>query len=212
MQEEPFSEVVKTCQFKRTVFEVLARYDGRALNLMVCGGSVLAVLDNPAFKTLGTSMWRVFYTDERCNPDHLNYDESLRFLSHLDSENHPIPVELGKEEAVRRYRGTLASCRPTTDPGRPIDVCMLGVGENGHICSLWPDSGDLHSKDDFVGVSVDCPFSPDRVTITINFLNNAVGDLYFVIPPKNGVPKKVSAPHPSIRRLITRPSTTILPE
>lgn len=212
MNEGSQSKTVRTASFKDTLFEILAKHDGRALNLMICGGSLLSVLDNPSYKTLNTSKWRIFYADERCNLDYLNYDESLQFLSYLDSKNYPIPVELGKEVAIKKYREILGSGMLRTNARHFIDICLLGIGDNGHICSLWPESDDLHAREDFIGVTVDCPFSPDRATITIKFINREVGDLYFVIPPKNGAPKKVSEPHPSIWELITRPSTTLLPE
>lgn len=182
---------------------ILKEYDGKACNLMISGGSVAALLDREAYSRMDTSKWRIFYSDERSDRDNLNYDTSKPFLARLDAVAHPIQVSRGMEAAVNLYTKTLE------DADR-MDVCLLGVGDNGHVCSLWPDSAELNRDEWVVGAIVDYPISPQRITVTLAYLNNRVKKLYFVIPLKNGMVKSVTEPHQSIKNKLQIPYTIVL--
>lgn len=205
MSIDSFTEIHRTSDFKKFIYEILVKYDNKPFNLMISGGSLLPLLDNEAYGTLITSQWNIFYADERCHQGHLNFEDSKPFLSHLRSINSPIQTDLGQETAVKNYKLILINFQY-------MDVCLLGIGDNGHICSLWPETEDLDFKEDVIGVKVDCPLSPDRVTITLEYINNKINDLYFIVPPKNGIPKKVTEPHLSIKSKIHKKSLTVLPE
>eukprot|EP00866_Antonospora_locustae_P000103 jgi/Antlo1/103/1596 len=85
-----------------------------------------------------------------------------------------------------------------------VDVAFLGVGEDGHIASLFPDSAALDSTEYFVYVD-NSPKTPTRrITVTIRFLNECVDRLFFFIPPKNGQLKDVLEPHKSIVSRLNR--------
>lgn len=197
--------VLTTDDFPGTIFEILEEYSGKPCNLMIAGGSLLAILNNPAYKSLDTRRWQIFYADERCDQAHLNYDGSRPFLSLLSAKSHPIRKQLGKQAAANEYRNLL-------DRAGEMDICLLGIGDNGHICSLWPESEGLADEKSVVGADVDSDVSPQRVTITIAYINNSIRRLYFVLPPKNGVRKRVTEPEESIRSRIKIEYTTILPK
>lgn len=195
----------RTSDFKKTVFDICKKYNNKACNLMISGGSLLGILNNPEFKSLETSKWNIFYADERVNQKYLNSTGAIPFMSYINGTEYKIQTELGVDSAVSNYRLILEKY--------PImDVCLLGMGENGHICSLWPNSSSLTVNENVIGVSVECPLSVERVTITINYINNNINELYFIIPPKNGISKKVSEPHESIKKLITKEYITYIPE
>ncbi|KAI4292431.1 6-phosphogluconolactonase [Pancytospora philotis] len=200
--------VVRTGDFSQALLGILAKFDGRSCNLMISGGSLLTCLDSPAYADMDCSKWRIFFADERADPRCRNFSDAQKFLGRIRAEAFPIPADLSGDEAAREYERTV---RAHMRDG-PIDVCLLGVGENGHICSLWPDAPELQSEELVVPAMVDCPLSPIRITVTLRFLNSRVARLFFVIPPKNGKPKSVAAPHCSIADGLTLDYTVVLPE
>jgi len=204
---------IRTANFKDALYTILREYDNRSLKLMISGGSLLETLENQSYRSLVTDKWEIYYADERCDQKHLNYKDSEKFLSLLKSRNYRIDTascsdnSSGKDNSptgVEEYKGILKD--------KKMDICLLGVGENGHICSLWPNSEELHSRETVIKTRVPAAVSPDRVTVTLHFLNNFVSACYFVIPPKNGIPKLVAEPHESIRNGLTIDYTVILPE
>jgi len=59
---------------------------------------------------------------------------------------HPMPTNGLPPEAARAYQATLQTYygRESLDMARPLfDVTLLGLGENGHTASLFPDTASL---------------------------------------------------------------------
>ncbi len=95
-----------------------------------------------------------FWGDERLVPhDHpesnfrMAYDALLRHVP-LPAENiHAVPTDRNSAaEAAAAYEDVLKHFygRPTLDPARPLfDLTLLGLGEDGHIASLFPRSPAL---------------------------------------------------------------------
>ncbi|WUR03348.1 6-phosphogluconolactonase (6PGL) [Vairimorpha necatrix] len=175
-----------TQDFKLEIFNLLQNCDKQPLNLMIAGGSLLSILDNNKISTLDSSKWKIFYADERCQITHSNYIGSKPFLSHLKTNN-INKIDVVVDDPVAHYTNLL----------EPIDLCLLGIGGDGHICSLFPDLDDLDYKSDVIKVFNPNVVSPDRITVTLNFLNTKVRNLYFVIPPKDKV-KDIVKPHDRI--------------
>lgn len=109
--------------------------------------------------------------DERCcpigHPDRNDRMLSEYLWSRVSTTNiHPIPAELGAEEAAKFY-GKLI------DQVESFDIAFLGVGEDGHTASLFPGNEALTSPNSVVPV-YNSPKPPsDRVTLGINTLKRA---------------------------------------
>jgi 6-phosphogluconolactonase len=82
---------------------------------------------------------------------------------------HPIPtVGLSPEEAALRYESELKSVygSATLLPDRPLfDVCLLGLGDDGHTASLIPGEPVLEERDRWV-VAVGHGRPEVRITLT----------------------------------------------
>ena len=127
--------------------------------------------------------WHIYFGDERCFPvDHLernsNVAEStwLSKVKILKSNIFIIPAELGNVEGALAYEKTL-------DKNKPFDLVMLGLGDDGHIASLFPKHQWDNSKQ-VVSVSNSPKAPSDRISLTPSRLSNAE-DVLFLISGKN---------------------------
>ena len=125
------------------------------------------------------SKWHVYHGDERCLPaDHVDRNSLMAhqaWLQYVDipaSQIHDIPAELGNVAAAKAYAEVLK------DEGA-FDLVILGLGEDGHTASLFPNQTVDNSAD---AVPVfNSPKPPDeRVTLSQNRLNNANEVLFLV--------------------------------
>lgn len=129
-----------------------------------------------ALPELGPAMdwrrWEIFFSDERSVlPDdpQSNYrmvNEAWFSRVPLVASNvHRIQGELDSADAAARYEIELG------DP--PLDLVLLGMGEDGHTASLFPGTSALAERERRV-VAAKSPVPPlDRVSMTLRALNEA---------------------------------------
>jgi 6-phosphogluconolactonase len=113
----------------------------------------------------------ILFGDERCvPPDHPDSNFKMVRAALLDRVSpgsvHRIPAELGPDEAADLYSHVVARLVP-------LDVVVLGVGEDGHTASLFPGHPELQADGWVVGVRNAPKPPPDRVTLTLPALQGA---------------------------------------
>lgn len=127
----------------------------------------------------------LFWGDERCVPcddPRSNYRmvrEAL--LDHLPippSHIHPITCEGGADAGAAWYEAEL---RAFSHGGIPrFDLVFLGIGEDGHIASLFPGSRLLGETERLVAVATRENEAIQRVTVTVPVINQAALIVFLV--------------------------------
>lgn len=155
---------------------------GRALIVLTGGGN-----GNRLLRYLGAQAERIdwasvhlFWGDERyvTEDDDERNDKQARdaLLDHVDipARNvHAMPAsdgEFGSDlaAAALAYEQLLAANADPGDPAPNFDVHLLGVGPEGHINSLFPDTPAIHETTRLVVGVEDSPKPPpQRITLTL---------------------------------------------
>jgi 6-phosphogluconolactonase len=118
------------------------------------------------------SGWHIYFGDERCAPrddprrnSRMANEAWLARVPIPSSQVHEIPAELGPEEAARRYAAVVADVAS-------FDLVLLGLGDDGHTASLFPDH-DAELAADAVPVFAAPKPPPQRVSLSTRRLSRA---------------------------------------
>lgn len=146
-------------------------------NVVLTGGSTpkpayqefVRRVDADGLDVAGTTVW---FTDERAVPP-----EDERSNYGLIKETVIDPLGSGRAPQVRRIKGELGPVAAADDyesqlrqAGPPeFDLMLIGMGPDGHICSMFPDQDSLSERERLVvGVEQSGldPLVP-RITLTL---------------------------------------------
>lgn len=163
---------------------------GRIVHLSLTGGStgigaLRAVAAHPWRDNIDWSRVHFWWSDERfvprADPERNAGQARTALLDHLGvpEENiHEMAASddgLDLEAAAAAYAAELA--RFAVDAAQPwptFDICLLGVGPDAHIASLFPDRPEIHVTDASVVVVRDSPKPPpDRLSLTRPVINSS---------------------------------------
>lgn len=148
---------------------------GRSFTVALSGGRIARRLLAAAAR-LGRdrhtdwSRCHFFWGDERgVPPDHPESNFRAAREEFLDpagiaaGQIHRIAGELPPPEAARQAREELRRHAPANPAGLPIlDLVFLGLGEDGHVASLFPDTPDALANSAEIYVPVIGPKPPPR--------------------------------------------------
>jgi 6-phosphogluconolactonase len=157
------------------------------------GGStpkaLYSLLASPDYtERLDWSRVHLFWGDERCvPPDHPENNfrmvqESLLSKIQIPSENvHRMMGEKEPEQAATKYEEHLRQffCLPRGGVPR-FDLIFLGLGEDGHTASLFPDTAALNEKEHLVAAVYLDKLKTYRLTLTLPVINAAARIIFLV--------------------------------
>ncbi len=129
---------------------------------------------------------KFYWGDERCVPpvdEQSNYGNATRFwfnrLKIPPGNIQRVKGESMPEEEAKRY-GDLLTKMPMKN-GLPVfDLILLGIGEDGHTASIFPEYLSLFETQDLVVVTNHPESGQSRITITGRVINNARNVLFLV--------------------------------
>ena len=150
----------------------------------------------------------LFFGDERAVPaDHpdSNYAmvyETLISKIAIPAQNvHRIPGEGDVNENAKRYENHLRSFFSEQAWPR-FDLVLLGMGEDGHTASLFPNSAALNERSRWVVAARNEQSGQDRITLTVPVFNHARRVMFLVVGDKKAQRlKEVLRLQPALERL-----------
>eukprot|EP00834_Sanchytrium_tribonematis_P004718 NODE_247_length_11822_cov_1.182718.p7 type:complete len:223 gc:universal NODE_247_length_11822_cov_1.182718:7115-7783(+) len=159
-------------QAEKTHFE---KYSNKPFVVAVAGGSLPSMLKD--LKPECPEKWKVILADERIVP--IEHEDSngkllLENMSYISKDNIIlINNTLAPQECAKDYEQKISAILP-------ISLALLGMGPDGHICSLFPGHKLLNSTST-VDYIIDSPKPPPkRVTLTFPILNDDLTDRYLI--------------------------------
>lgn len=136
----------------------------------------------PHASAIDWSRVQFFFSDERCvAPTHKDSNYRMAYEAWLKHKHIPagvvyrMPADAEDlEEAAEKYSFLLEQELETGHQGFPIfDLLLLGLGDDGHIASLFPSTAALEETERSCVVNKVPQLNSYRMTLTLPVINNA---------------------------------------
>lgn len=157
---------------------------GNTFHLALSGGTTPSLL----FSLLATKYadkvpWQkihFWWGDERMVKP-TSPESNFGVVNHLLFSKVPIPAshihrikgESDPALEVQRYRDEIISNVPAINEMPSFDLIMLGMGEDGHTASIFPNQMELLSSTEITALAKHPVTGQERITLTGKVLNNA---------------------------------------
>jgi 6-phosphogluconolactonase len=122
----------------------------------------------------------IYFGDERCLPigdvnrnDSMVRDILLKHITIQTANVNAISAELGANKAAAIYSSLLNQVVP-------LDLVLLGMGEDGHTASLFPNNLAIENNAAAVPVFNAPKLPAERVSLGLNTLNSAKHKIFLV--------------------------------
>lgn len=135
------------------------------------GNTPVATLKLLAQQKINWEKVHWYLGDERCLPPDNSERNDLMLENNLwskinNTHIHRIAAELGAEEAAAQYRNDIKGIKE-------FDIAFLGMGEDGHTASLFPEHEALNDHRSAIPV-YNSPKPPsDRVSLSLDTLRKS---------------------------------------
>jgi 6-phosphogluconolactonase len=161
------------------------------INIALSGGStpllLFKILSEDYLDKISWNKVSFFWVDERCvPPDDIdsNYGMTKKYLlDHIripDANVHRIFGENDPESEAKRYSEILNLNIRVRNGFPEFDLILLGMGDDGHTASIFPDQIKLIDSNSICAVAVKPDSTQMRITLTGKVINNAK-QIYFLV-------------------------------
>ncbi len=161
------------------------------INIALSGGSTpKAVFDYLAKYYNEKIEWNkinFFWGDERCVPS--DHPESNYLMAHnhlfskigIHSKNiFKVDGSIDPEFEAENYSKSIIENVPLQNNIPSFDLVMLGLGEDGHTASIFPDSINLINDNRICAVAKHPVINQERITLTGTVINNSKRIVFLV--------------------------------
>jgi 6-phosphogluconolactonase len=146
---------------------------GSCVLVLAGGNSVNSVMRLALQDDVIWSHVQLVLADERCVPVGHTDRNDVALSALIESASlqhrlvvHGIPAELGPYLGAEKFSAQLAII------GQP-DIALLGVADDGHVASLFPNSTALSASEDAVPVIDSAKAPRERVSCSLKYLTRA---------------------------------------
>jgi len=122
----------------------------------------------------------LFWSDERCvspDDDESNFGMTkkclLNFIDIPQKNVHHINGKNDPEKEAISYSEEIKKIVPFKNKYPLFDLVMLGIGEDGHTASIFPDQMHLLDSDKICDVAIHPSTGQKRITMTGKVINNS---------------------------------------
>jgi 6-phosphogluconolactonase len=148
-------------------------------NLAISGGNTpIPLFEKMEMKFADDDLWHsfvafvnIFWVDERpvsVDSPQSNVGSALKYLKNTGLNIFPIngnAPDLSKE--AEAYQQLIGKTIKVNENHLPIfDLILLGIGDDGHVASLFPESNDLHENEKWVIANWIPQLLQTRLTLT----------------------------------------------
>jgi len=171
-------------QFADQLMSWVEKHSGNSFNLAISGGKTPDLLFSVlAAKYADSSLWQkihFWWVDERMvppsNPES-NFGVAKKLLFSkisIPEENiHRIKGENAPEEEALSYSAQIQENLPQHDSWPVFDLILLGMGDDGHTASIFPDQLELLHSSHICEVAIQPQSGQKRVTLTGKTISSA---------------------------------------
>ena len=161
------------------------------LNIVLSGGSTPGyVFEYWSTRFRKKIQWKninFFWSDERCVPsDHPDSNFKMTYeklLQPLGIEERQIFRMIGENDPAKeaiRYSESILKTVKLQNNLPSFDLILLGIGEDGHTASIFPDQLSLLGSDKICDFAIHPDTGQKRITMTGKVLNNAEQIIFLV--------------------------------
>ncbi len=178
-------------QFAHQLITEIQNHSGEFFHLAISGGKTPDLLFSILAEQYADSrLWKkiqLWWVDERMVPP--THPESnfgvvqkllLSKISIPEENIHRIKGENDPEAEALSYSKQIPEKLPERNGWPQFDLILLGMGDDGHTASIFPNQLELLNSDQICEVATHPASGQKRVTLTGKVLNNSSG-VYFLV-------------------------------
>ena len=165
------------------LFEKLKKIETQSnqkINIALSGGNTpLPILEILKNKKLNWERFNFFMVDERSVPlesplSNFGNIEKIFFQYITSSKFSMVQTGVSYDKSINDYKDSIVENVPIKENGFPeFDLILLGMGDDGHIASLFPGTKALIEEKEIVVLNNVPQLDTDRITISYPVILNA---------------------------------------
>lgn len=171
-------------EFAHRIQALAKEAEGKPVHIALSGGStpkvIFQYLTDKFGKELANTQFHFWWGDDRCVPptdDESNYkwaNELWLAPTGIQEENiHRVLGENNPAEEAVRYAEEIKKEVPLANGFPVFDLMLLGLGEDGHTASIFPNQMGLLTSKNICEVAVHPESQQKRITMTGPVINNS---------------------------------------
>jgi 6-phosphogluconolactonase len=176
-------------EFASTLQKLAQKNKNKPVHVALSGGSTPKAIFKYLSEKYGTSLnfpnLHFWWGDDRCVPPSHD-DSNFKWANELwlsptgfsNAQIHRIKGENNPEKEAKRYSEEIKQFVPAENKWPVFDLIVLGLGEDGHTASIFPNQMELLESNHICEIATHPQSGQKRVTFTGHLINNAKNAIF----------------------------------